>query len=60
MRFALGFYDPDPVVDKDPTRHTGMVRIGNDAYDRWAHAPALATPEHIVSTIDRLDRRHRA
>jgi protein SCO1/2 len=56
VRYALGFYDPDPAIDKEPTRHTGMVRIGNDAYDRWAMAPALARPEHIVGAILHVDR----
>lgn len=57
VRYALGFYDPDPKVDKEAARHIGMVRIGNDAYDRWGMAPALAAPEQIVSAIRHLDRR---
>ncbi|PLC03232.1 SCO family protein [Variovorax sp. RO1] len=56
VRFALGFYDPDPKIDKELNRHTGMVRIGNDAYDRWSMAPALAAPEQIVSAILHVDR----
>lgn len=56
VRFALGFYDPDPKVDKELNRHTGMVRIGNDAYDRWAMAPALARPEQIIAAILHVDR----
>ena len=56
VRYALGFYDPDPRIDKELNRHTGMVRIGNDAYDRWAMAPALARPEQIVATIQHVDR----
>lgn len=57
VRYALGFYDPDPKVDKELNRHTGMVRIGNDAFDRWAMAPALANPAQIVSSILHVDRR---
>jgi protein SCO1 len=57
VRFALGFYDLDPQVDKELNRHTGMLRIGNDTYDRWAMAPALANPEQIVSSIMHVDRR---
>lgn len=57
VRFALGFYDPDPLVDKELNRHTGMVRIGNDNFDRWAMAPALANPEQIVNTIMHVDRK---
>lgn len=56
VRYALGFYDPDPQIDKELNRHTGMVRIGNDAYDRWAMAPALARPEQIVGAILHVDR----
>ncbi|WP_137920032.1 SCO family protein [Hydrogenophaga sp. 2FB] len=57
VRYALGFYDPDPSVDKQINRHTGMVRIGNDAYDRWAMTPALARPEQIVGAILHVDRK---
>jgi protein SCO1 len=56
VRMALGFYDPNPVLDKDTTRHTGMVRIGNDAYQRWSMAPALAEPRQILSAIERVAR----
>ncbi len=57
LRYAPGFYDPEPALDRDITRHTGMVRIGNDDYDRWAMAPALSTPEQIVASILHVDRR---
>lgn len=57
VRYALGFYDVDPVVDKQTTRHTGMLRIGNDAYDRWGMAPALAAPAQIVGAILHVDRK---
>lgn len=57
VRYALGFYDPDPAIDKEAARHIGMVRIGNDKFDRWGMAPALATPEMIVSTIRHVDRK---
>ena len=56
VRTALGFYDPDPAVDKEAARHIGMVRIGNDRFDRWGMAPALAAPEQILSSIRHLDR----
>lgn len=57
VRYALGFYDPDPTVDKEAARHVGMVRIGNAAFDRWAMAPALAAPAQIVSSILHVDRK---
>jgi len=56
MRYRLGFYDPDPTVDGQKATHTGAVRIGNDAYERWAIAPALSGPEHIVATVNHVDR----
>lgn len=55
LRFRLGFSDPDPEVDGDKTTHTGMVRIGNDAYDRWTMAPALGGPDPILATINHVD-----
>jgi len=56
IRYRLGFYDPNPVIDGDKTTHTGAVRIGNDAFERWAMAPALSGPEHILATINHVDR----
>jgi protein SCO1/2 len=56
VRTKLGFTDPDPKVDRRVSSHTGMLRIGNDTYDRWGMAPALTTPEQIVSTINHFDR----
>lgn len=55
LRYRLGFYDPDPVVDNDKSTHTGMVRIGNDNFDRWTMAPALTEPEQILATINHVD-----
>ncbi|NNU43274.1 SCO family protein [Ramlibacter montanisoli] len=57
LRFALGYYDPDPAVDQEEGRHVGMVRIGNDPFKRWGMAPALASPRQIVSMVEHIDRR---
>ena len=51
LRLALGFYDPDPAIDRQEGRHVGMVRIGNESFRRWGTAPALADPRQIVSAI---------
>ena len=59
LRYRLGFFDPNPVVDGDKATHTGMVRIGNDVYDRWTSSSALAAPEQIVATINHVDRSSR-
>ncbi|WP_439858634.1 SCO family protein [Pseudomonas sp. MBLB4136] len=55
LRFGLGFYDPDPEVDRNLATHTGMLRVGNDRNQRWTMAPALANPERIISTINHVD-----
>lgn len=55
LRYRLGFFDTDPAVDADKNSHTGMLRIGNDAYRRWTMAPALASPRQIMGTIDHVD-----
>ena len=56
LRYRLGFFDPNPVVDRAKATHTGMVRIGHDGYDRWTSAAALAKPEQIVATINHVAR----
>ncbi|RJG14323.1 SCO family protein [Pseudomonas cavernicola] len=56
LRYSLGFYDPDPLVDGNKASHSGMLRVGNDAYQRWTMAPALATPKQILATINHVDR----
>lgn len=56
LRYHLGFFDPNPVIDSDKATHTGMVRIGNEVYNRWTMSPSLAAPEQIVATIKHVDR----
>jgi protein SCO1/2 len=51
LRRKLGFFDPDPAVDRDKSQHLGFVRFGNEALDRWAACPALSEPEQIVRSI---------
>lgn len=51
IRRRLGFYDPDPAVDANPQQHTGMVRIGNERFDRWSMAPAIGPTRQIVHSI---------
>ncbi len=55
LRRRLGFVDPDPVIDADRSRHTGMVVIGNDAIDRWMACPAMSRPERIAQSVGWLD-----
>ncbi|MDH4612552.1 SCO family protein [Pseudomonas sp. BN102] len=56
VRFSLGFYDIDPEIDRNLTSHTGLVRMGNDNYQRWTMAPALTGSQHILSTLNHVDR----
>ena len=56
LRYSLGFYDRDPLIDKDKSSHTGIVRIGNDKCNRWTMSPALAEPEQILATVNHVDR----
>ena len=60
LRYKLGFYDNDPEVDADRSQHTGMVRIGNEALDRWSMAPALAEPDSIAQAILSIQNSARA
>jgi len=55
LRYRLGFYDRDQNIDVIDESHTGMVRIGNDRFDRWTMAPALAAPDQILATINHVD-----
>ncbi len=55
IRKKLGFYDMDPAVDANRSQHAGMVRIGNDAYNRWMMAPALGSHENILQVIRHAD-----
>ncbi|WP_044872813.1 SCO family protein [Pseudomonas sp. LFM046] len=59
IRFSLGFYDINPEIDRNLTTHTGVVRMGDDNFQRWTMAPALTGPQHILSTLDHVDRQWR-
>ena len=56
VRRKLGFFDPNPVVDADLTQHAGMVRIGNQALDRWSMMPSLMAPSRLARSITDLAR----
>jgi protein SCO1/2 len=51
VRKALGFSDPDPAYDADADNHTGILRYGNDALQRWGGCPALGRPEGIYYSV---------
>jgi protein SCO1/2 len=51
IRKALGFSDPDPAYDADADNHTGILRYGNDALQRWGGCPSLGRPEGIYYSV---------
>lgn len=51
IRRKLGFFNDDPRIDADLANHTGMVRIGNEALDRWFMMPALSSPKQLAREI---------
>ena len=55
LRRALGFVDPDPVLDADLETHIGIVKFGNDAIGRWGACPSFADAEEIVAGVRTLD-----
>ena len=55
IRRKLGFVDPDPVADKDLSNHIGVIKYGNEPYERWGGCPGMQTPEWIAETISWVD-----
>ena len=51
LRHKLGYVDLDPEVDKDRSRHSGMVRFGNEALSQWAACQGQARPEWIAKEL---------
>jgi protein SCO1 len=51
IRRKLGFFSTDPVADADLSQHSGVVRIGNVARDRWLMMPAMSSPKMIARAI---------
>jgi protein SCO1/2 len=53
LRRKLGLFESDPKKDADRAQHTGMIKIGNDPFNRWSATSVLTRPERIVQMIDR-------
>jgi protein SCO1/2 len=51
LRHLLGFADPNPVVDRDKSRHSGMLRYGNEPLAIWGSCQGSADPEWIAQEI---------
>ena len=51
LRHKIGFADPDPEVDRDKSRHSGMLRYGNEPTCVWGTCQGSAEPEWIAQEI---------
>jgi protein SCO1 len=51
LRHKLGFADPNPELDKDKSRHSGMLRYGNEHTAVWGTCQSSAEPEWIAQEI---------
>jgi protein SCO1/2 len=51
LRHKLGFADPNPEVDRDKSRHSGMLRYGNEALAIWGTCQGSAEPDWIAQEI---------
>jgi protein SCO1/2 len=51
LRHSLGFADPNPEVDKDKSRHSGMLRYGNEPTSIWGTCQGSGEPEWIAQEI---------
>lgn len=56
LRRSLGYVDPNPEVDKDKTRHSGMLRYGNEPLSLWASCQGSAHASWIAESISWVDR----
>jgi protein SCO1/2 len=54
LRRKLGMFNSDPKLDADRTQHTGMIRICNEAINKWTTASVLSKPERILELIERV------
>lgn len=52
IRWSFGFFDVGEADTLgDPGTHTGMVRFGHHAFDKWSSCPALGNPGSVASSI---------
>lgn len=51
LRHRLGFADPNPVLDRDKARHSGMLRYGNEPMSIWGTCQGSADPTWIAQEI---------
>ena len=51
LRHTLGFADPNPEVDKDKSKHSGMLRYGNEPMALWGTCQGSGEPAWIAQEI---------
>lgn len=56
VRKALGFSDPDPVIDGDRSQHSAIITFGNDRLNRWATMPVEMSRKQLQKSIVRILR----
>lgn len=54
IRFALGLYDLDPVLDADRTQHAAVITFGNDQTNRLTALPSGLKSSHLTATFLRV------
>jgi protein SCO1/2 len=57
LQRKLGMTLPETSVNAAPgatKRHTGMIKIGNGAFDKWTSTSILAKPNRMLELIDRI------
>jgi protein SCO1 len=48
LRRNLGYANRDPVKDRDPSQHSGMLRYGIEPLERWGGCAILSQPKWIA------------
>lgn len=51
IRHLTGFSDPDPEIDKDKARHSGMIRYGNEPMALWGTCQGSGKPDWMATEI---------
>lgn len=54
LRKSLGFYDLNPLIENDITRHASLLYFGNPQTDRWAVLPAEMRMGVLIESIRRV------
>jgi protein SCO1/2 len=54
VRRKLGFYDSNPIADADISNHTGVLRIGDGARNKWMMTSAVTPTRQIIKAIANL------